>query len=71
MKHVVSVPHAVTPVARWISQDETVLAVHDLPHDREPLVQTDGTVFENSSALQAELLFVVLLVALEDLEFGR
>ena len=42
---------------------DAVLAVHNLPHGHQPLVQTDRGIFHDGSGLQRELGGVVLLAA--------
>jgi len=44
---------------------DAVLAVHNLPHRHQPIVQADRRLFENSASLQRELATVVLCAALE------
>lgn len=41
----------------------TVLAVHDLPHRCQPLVQADGRFFHDRARLQGELRGIVLRTA--------
>ena len=41
-----------------------VLAVHDLPHDHEPFIETQGGVFEDRSRLRGELTKAMLRATL-------
>src|ERR1035438_6284805 len=40
---------------------DSVFRVHNLPHDHEPFIETDGGIFHHSSGLQGELRSVVFL----------